>query len=363
MNIGILFGTRPEIIKLAPVYKELQNRAIPTTVIHTGQHEELASSMLDLFQIKVDYNLKSMHHAPGLAALTEYLLHHLSKLLRTIKLDALIVQGDTTSAYVGALAAFYLKIPVYHVEAGLRSFDMHNPFPEELNRKQISAIATHHFAPTTQAIHNLVNEGISEDAITLTGNTVVDALKTIRALSNYQNSTPSLLSSISQEDKLVLLTLHRRENIGKPFIQVLKAIHQLLVVEPNIIVLFPAHPNPKLQESIEAFSVNNERFKILSPLGYVEFQHLLDRCDLILTDSGGLQEEAAALGKKLLVLRTKTERQELLDSDFTELLGTDPKKIVEATHRVLSNASKKMPLSVYGDGNTAKKIVDHLLTR
>lgn len=360
-KIIVAFGTRPEIIKLAPVIKELERSKIFNIIkVHTGQHDELAESMLDIFGIAIDHDLKSMTSASDLFELTEFLLPKLRDLYLTETPDAVIVQGDTTSAYLSALAAFYLKIPVYHVEAGLRSFDNYNPFPEELNRKQISTIASLHFAPTHFAVKNLLNEGIERSKIFLSGNTVIDALFELKGSEKFKSSKPRLLDSIKQDQELILVTAHRRENHGKPLSNIMDALIQLLEANESRIIVFPVHPNPEVKIVINDKSYRNDRLMIIEPLDYYSFHHILERADLVLTDSGGIQEEAAALGKNLLVLRKTTERQELLDSGFTKLVGSDTSSIRNESNYLLENKKIKDSFNPYGEGDAAAKIVEYI---
>lgn len=362
-KILVAFGTRPEIIKLAPVIHELKKSPLFEVVtLHTGQHDELAQTMLNIFNIVPDYDFKSMSSTSDLFDLSQFLLPKLKQLLLAENPDALIVQGDTTSAYLSALSAFYLNIPVYHVEAGLRSFDNTNPFPEEMNRKQISAIASLHFAPTSVAKQNLLNEGIDSSTVFETGNTVIDALLQIKESEPFSSLKPLILNKITDEQTLIVVTVHRRENLGKPLHRILEALIKILNNDESRIILFPAHPNPKLQKVLHSDKYNHNRLKIIDPLDYLSFHHVLERSDLILTDSGGLQEEAAALCKRMLVLRNTTERQELIENGFTKLVGSNEEKIISETELALKSDIQKTVSNPYGDGKSAKKIVEAILT-
>lgn len=363
-KVIVAFGTRPEIIKLAPVIQELKKtNAFDVVTLHTGQHDELAENMLNLFKIVPNHDFKSMSSASNLFELTEFLLPKLKTLYTAENPDAIIVQGDTTTSYLSALAAFYLHIPVYHVEAGLRSFDNLNPFPEEVNRKQISTIASLHFAPTTLAQQNLLNEGIDKSTIFETGNTVIDALYQIKKSDKFNASRPDLLNGLAPDQKLILVTVHRRENQGEPLIDIMNALIEILNADDSRVIIFPAHPNPKVREVLNETKFKHERLKIIEPLDYLSFHHVLERSDLVLTDSGGIQEEAAASGKKMLVLRKTTERQELIESGFTKLVGSDTELIVTETESMFNNMEEKRSFNPYGDGNAAKKIVDIILSR
>lgn len=357
-KILVAFGTRPEVIKLAPVIKALQQNSFEVKVVHTGQHKELADDMLKLFNITPDYNLHSMRVEQDLFNLSTFLLTSLQKVFTADKPDAVIVQGDTTSGYISSLAAFYLHIPVFHVEAGLRSFDLKNPFPEEMNRKQISTIANLHFAPTEIAQQNLLNEGISESSIYLTGNTVIDALFQIKSSDQFKNNKPSVLNKIPPDKKLILLTAHRRENHGAPLLQIMKGVIQILESNKDAFVLFPAHPSPNVQQVVHNKEFAHPRLLVVEPLGYLEFHHILEHCTVILTDSGGIQEEAAALNKKMLVLRSTTERQELVESGFTKLVGFNSELIAIETERLLTTSNISNYKNPYGEGNSSTKIID-----
>ena len=358
-KIVVAFGTRPEIIKLAPLINELESAGKLNVVkVHTGQHDELAVDMLNVFGISPDHNLKSMASTSDLFELTEFLLPKLKKLFTVEKPDAVVVQGDTTSSYLSALAAFYLQIPVYHVEAGLRSFDNYNPFPEEMNRKQISSIASLHFAPTDIAVQNLIDEGIQGSSVYNTGNTVIDALHQIRKTDLFTTSKPNILSEFDPSQKLILVTTHRRENLGEPLHSIMKGLVEILEADHSRIILLPGHPNPKVQEILNSTEFQHKRLRIIDPMDYLTFQHVLERADLVLTDSGGIQEEAAALGKKLLVLRKTTERQELVKSGYTNLVGSDSALISREAGKMLSNSDSEIAYNPYGTGDASKKIAE-----
>ncbi|XWN38229.1 MAG: UDP-N-acetylglucosamine 2-epimerase (non-hydrolyzing) [Balneola sp.] len=358
-KIVVAFGTRPEIIKLAPLIQELETADnFNVLKVHTGQHDELAVDMLNVFGIVPDQNLKSMTSVSDLFELTEFLLPKLKQLFSSENPDAVIVQGDTTSAYLSSLAAFYLKIPVFHVEAGLRSFDNYNPFPEEVNRKQISTMASLHFAPTDISVQNLLREGIHESSVFNTGNTVIDALHHIRKTSHFRSSKPDVLKEVELSQKLILVTTHRRENLGKPLISILKGLIKILESDQSRLIMLPGHPNPKIQEILRSDEFRNKRLRIIDPMDYLSFQHLLERADLVLTDSGGIQEEAAALGKKLLVLRKTTERQELTESGYTKLVGSDSALISREADRKLKHSDSDMVYNPYGNGDSSKKITE-----
>lgn len=351
----IAFGTRPEIIKLAPVILSLKDD-FDLKLVHTGQHRELAEPMLSLFGISPDIDLEIMKPNQDLFSLTSALLPKLSSVLGEYQPDHVLVQGDTSTSFLTALAAFYKRIPVSHVEAGLRSHDLYNPFPEEMNRKQISQIARFHFAPTALNKTDLLSEGISEKQIFVTGNTVVDALNLIISSDEFIQATPDILSKIKEDEKLIVLTAHRRENHGAPLVQVFEAIEELLDSRPDIKVIFPIHPNPNVKEALEKSGIHNSRLIQTQAMDYLPFLHVLKRADLILTDSGGIQEEAAVLGKPVLVLRNETERQELIEAGLGELTGTDKSKIVNRTKALLDSGIKHGSSIIFGDGTAAEKI-------
>lgn len=356
-KIVLTFGTRPEIIKLAPLIQPLRDAGFNLKILHTGQHKDLAYPMLSVFGIKPDADLNIMRDGQNLFDLTASIVPAAGAYLKQEKPDFVIVQGDTSTAYLTALAAFYLKIPVLHVEAGLRSHNLHNPFPEELNRKLISQIAQIHFAPTALNRQNLLNENVKEKSIHVTGNTIIDALQMVTERKEFKNLKPSILSQIPDESKLLLLTAHRRENHGKPLQNILEAVQQLLKTHPDLYAVFPAHPNPAVQEIVKTTAFG-DRFLCSSPFSYLEFLHLIQRSDLILTDSGGIQEEAAASGKPVVVLRNETERQELIDLKLGVLAGSDIPKIIQSSELYLNEKVSFNSNSVYGDGNAAQKITE-----
>lgn len=361
-HVLIAFGTRPEIIKLAPVIRTLREEA-KITVLHTGQHRDLAEPLFSLFDIKPDVKLDIMQPGQDLFDLTASILPKIKRVLEKITPDYVMVQGDTTTSYLTALASFYLKIPVLHVEAGLRSHDPYYPFPEEMNRKQITHLARFHFAPTELNKSNLLREGIDESQISITGNTVIDALNIIRNTEQYPVNIPEILKAVNSSQKLIVLTAHRRENHGKPLLDIFEAIKSLLESHPDLVVIFPAHPNPKVQEAVQQANISEKRFIKTESLDYLPFLHVLERADLILSDSGGIQEEAAALGKRVLVLRNETERQELIDAGIGVLAGTNKSKIIEHTERILYAKKSTLISDLFGDGKAAQKIKKVLLNQ
>lgn len=355
-KILIAFGTRPEIIKLAPVIKALSGGKFKITLLHTGQHHELIEPMLTIFNLRPDINLNVMKAGQDLFDLTETLTKKIKDVLVTEEPDYVIVHGDTTSAFTAALSAFYMKIPVIHVEAGLRTHSRYYPFPEEMNRRMISQLTDIHFAPTHLNKKNLLDEGIAEDLIYVTGNTVIDALQLIRGSALFSESKPEILEEIKPEHQLIVLTAHRRENHGKPFTDILGAVQKMVAENAKLQVIFPAHPNPAVQQAITDSDIQSSQFHVTKAFSYLSFLHLLIRADLILTDSGGIQEEAATLGKPVLVLRNETERQELIDSGLGKLVGTDPQKIITSSEYYLSKQVKINTQTLYGDGTASQKI-------
>ncbi|WP_340103232.1 non-hydrolyzing UDP-N-acetylglucosamine 2-epimerase [Rhodohalobacter sp. 8-1] len=353
--ITILFGTRPEAIKLAPIILELKKQNIPYRVIHTGQHLELAEQILSAFDITPDHRLKLMTEAQQPLDLLQKLLSTLPDLIAPDHTGLLIVQGDTTSALAGALTAHHQKVKVAHLEAGLRSYDRMQPFPEESNRTLISHLADLHFAPTAGARHNLLAENIDPDTIHVTGNSVVDALHFIL---DQAFVTPGEIRQKydAGEGKLILLTTHRRENFGKPLEEIFGAIRDIAEEHPEYTILLPSHPNPNVQQAVKALR-QIPNIHVIDPLTYEEFVPLMAAADLILTDSGGIQEEAPALGTPVFVLRNKTERPELLDSGAGKLIGTNKARIIEEVTSHFRRHQANERLEVFGDGHTAERVV------
>jgi len=354
-KISILLGTRPEAIKLAPLILKLKELGTPPIVVHTGQHADLADDILDYFGIEPDVNLKIMQKSQSPVYVLQRLLSELPDLFNQLKPDWMVVQGDTTSALAGAQAAFLQKIPVAHVEAGLRSYDLHQPFPEEMNRRLISHLASMHFAPTRHAKENLQNENIDGNSILITGNTVVDALKII--LHDHRKHTKEIRKnySVSKDKKMILLTTHRRENYGLAQKKIFRAILTLADMHPEYIFIYPVHPNPSISQNLDMIQ-NHSQIHIIKPVDYFNFIPLMAAADLILTDSGGIQEEAPALGIPVLVLRNKTERPELIEDGAGVLVGSNEKRIIENTERILNQNSKSEIKALFGDGKASHRI-------
>ena len=361
-----VIGTRPEAIKLAPVVLECQQRKdIQTVVCSTGQHKELLDSAFEQWHLVPDIELAVMESGQGLNQMVSKLLGQLDKVLSDVNPDCVVVQGDTSSCLAGALAAFQCEIPVFHVEAGLRTYDKTAPFPEELNRQLVSRIADVHFAPTEKNKAALLKEGIPETDIVVTGNTVIDAL-----IMCQKNMTPDTNTEIQKlrrlyepEKKLLLVTGHRRENMGAGFSELIEALREL-ATDPSLQVIYPLHPNPEVREPMLQALGNIEGIFLIEPLGYEAFVWLMSMSFIIISDSGGVQEEAPSLNKPVLVLRQQTERQEAVEAGTVKLIGTNKEAIVERVRELLVNEGSYMEMTQktnpYGDGKASKRIVDFL---
>lgn len=368
LRVMTVFGTRPEAIKMAPVVLELKKHTdfIEPIVAVTAQHREMLDQVLALFALKPDYDLDIMAAGQTLYDITGRSLTGLKTVLEEAKPDIVLVHGDTTTTFVGALASFYSQIPVGHVEAGLRTGRKDSPFPEEMNRRLTGAIADWHFAPTTTAEANLLAENVKPETIFVTGNTVIDALKaTVKT--DYQFTDPVLAAAIDRGRRLVLVTTHRRENLGEPMRHVYQALRQLLEAHDDIEIIFPVHRNPKVREVVEAELGGLDRVNLIEPLDYEPFANLMARASLVMTDSGGIQEEAPALGKPVLVLRDTTERPEAVDAGTVALVGTGREAVFDTAHKLLSDKAAYGAMSEacnpYGDGLASERIVAFLLQR
>jgi len=363
-KILTIFGTRPEAIKLAPVIKELERRndVFVSKVCVTAQHREMLDPFLQLFGINPDWDLNIMQPNQSLFDVTAKALVKLKEVLEKEKPDLVLVQGDTTTTFTAALAAYYLKIKVGHVEAGLRTLDKYNPFPEELNRRLVGHIADLHFAPTKRAKENLLSEGIPESSIFVTGNTVVDALFMILARTTSEDYLPKALSQ--PDRKLILVTAHRRESFGEGIANICLALKEIVKRVPDVEIVYPVHLNPNVREPVYRMLGGVERVHLIEPLDYIPFVHLMKASYLILTDSGGIQEEAPSLGKPVLVLRNITERPEAVEAGAAKLVGTDPQRIVVETLRLLQDPSEYSKMAnvpnPFGDGRAALRIADIL---
>ncbi len=374
IKVLIAFGTRPEAIKMAPVIKqfELNNESFETIVCVTAQHREMLDQVLNLFEIKHQYDLDLMTDNQTLHSLTSKVLLGITEVMEKEKPNLILVQGDTTTTFIASLAAFYLKIKVAHIEAGLRTQDKYSPFPEEINRCLTSHLADYHFAPTEEAKNNLLNEGIPESSIYVTGNTVIDALKWVIKKHNETSSgekwSDFFLSqyniSLSNPPKTILVTGHRRESFGEGFKNICSALKQLAENNPDIQIIYPVHLNPNVQNPVYSILGNVKNVHLIQPLDYEPFIFLMNKSYLILTDSGVIQEEAPSLGKPVLVMRDTTERPEGVKVGTAKLVGTDSKHIVNETEKLLYDKVEygKMAKAVspYGNGNSSERIVDLL---
>lgn len=367
IKVLTVFGTRPEAIKMAPVVQLLAEKAeFELQVCVTGQHREMLDQVLSLFEIKPDVDLNLMQPNQKLAHLTSEILTNMDPVFNDFQPDWVLVQGDTTTAMTAALGAFYRQYRVGHVEAGLRTFDKWQPFPEEINRRIISSIADLNFAPTEWSRNNLVREGVPEDHILVTGNTVVDALQTIvnrPAPEEFHQLMKSM--QLSPDGDLVLVTAHRRENFGQPLVQVCEAILELANhFGEKVHFVYPVHRNPNVSEPVHRILGNKTNIHLLEPLEYLPLVHLLKQARLVLTDSGGIQEEAVSLRKPTLVLREKTERPEGLESGILQLVGTNRAAIVEEAIKILDgsdDAGLRSYRNPFGDGQAARRIVEAIL--
>ena len=380
-KIMLVFGTRPEAIKMAPLVKEFQQypESFQTLVCVTGQHREMLDQVLRIFDIVPDFDLDIMKHGQDLYDVTSRVLLGMRDVLTAARPDVVLVHGDTTTSTAAALAAFYQQIPVGHVEAGLRTHNVYSPWPEEMNRQITTRIASYHFAPTPLSRKNLLQEGIADESITVTGNTVIDALRwvvdKIRKDSSLNLELAVQLKAIGYDVKrlasprrLVLITGHRRENFGEGFLNICQAIKDLTVRYPEVDFVFPMHPNPNVRQPIrevfgEKLSDKGNMF-FIEPLEYLSFVYLMEKASIVLTDSGGIQEEAPGLGKPVLVMRDTTERPEALEAGTVKLVGTSRDTIVNELSRLLDDPAsyEKMSkaLNPYGDGKACGRIVERL---
>ena len=366
-KVLIVFGTRPEAIKLVPIIKELEQRPerFSSVVCVTGQHRYLLDQVLNVFEIKPLHDLSIMTEDQSLFDITTQGLLGVQKVLELERPDILLVQGDTTTAFTSALAAFYLGIPIGHVEAGLRTWNKHHPFPEEINRRLTSHLADWHFAPTAGSRENLLAEGIADNTIFVTGNTVVDALLlAMERLSSHVMTIPSEILLLIERKKLVLVTGHRRESFGEGLRNICEALREIVRRHPDTIVVYPVHLNPNVRGPVNSLLGETERVFLLEPLDYLSFVYLLQKAYLILTDSGGIQEEAPSLGKPVLVMREVTERPEGVEAGTVRVVGTDAATIVNETERLLLDPTEYLKMArshnPYGDGQAASRILQIL---
>ncbi len=359
IKIMTVFGTRPEAIKMAPLVLELKKHPeIETITTVTAQHREMLDQVLDIFKITPDYDLNIMHRGQTLTDITVEVLNQLRDVLQKEKPDMILTHGDTTTTFAASLAAFYEKIAIGHVEAGLRTWNKYSPYPEEMNRQMTDALSDLYFAPTEQSKQNLLKENHPEKEIFVTGNTAIDALKqTVQE--DYHHD---VLDEIDSENKVILVTMHRRENQGQPMHQVFKAIRKVVDQEPNVEVIYPVHLSPAVQKAAHEELGGDPRIHLIDPLDVVDFHNLAAKSDFIMTDSGGVQEEAPALGKPVLVLRDTTERPEGIKAGTLKLVGTDPKNVEKWMNKLLHDQAIYDEMSharnPYGDGEASRRIVE-----
>jgi UDP-N-acetylglucosamine 2-epimerase len=365
-QVMAVFGTRPDAIKMAPVVLALRDDPrFQVRVVVTGQHREMLDQVLQLFQIMPDEDLDVMTPHQTLAQITTRALEGLDQVLQRYRPDVVLAQGDTTTTFVAALAAFYHKIPFGHVEAGLRTYDKYHPFPEELNRRLTAPLADFHFAPTERARQNLLREAIPPERIWVTGNTGIDAVLWV-ARQPFEPAEPALHRFLAHTGRRLLVTTHRRENWGEPMHQIAQAVCDLLNALPDLLVLLPMHRNPRVREVLHGVLGDHPRVLLTEPLDYAPFVHAMRHATLILTDSGGVQEEAPAFGKPILVLRTTTERPEGVEAGTAKLVGTERERIRNEALHLLTDpdayAQMARAVNPYGDGHAAERIREILAT-
>ena len=363
IKVMTIFGTRPEAIKMAPLVKELEERKeIKSVVCVTAQHREMLDQVLEVFKIKPDYDLNIMKQGQILSEITSRVLLGLEEVIKKEQPNIILVHGDTTTTFAGALAAFYNQVDIGHVEAGLRTWNKYSPFPEEMNRQMVDRMTDLYFAPTEVSKNNLLMENIDESKIYVTGNTAIDAMKTT-VMDNYSHEVLDWVGN----DRLILLTAHRRENLGEPMRHIFRAIKRIVLEYPNVKVVYPIHLNPKVRSVANEVFKDCDRVKLIEPLEVFDFHNFLSRSYLILTDSGGIQEEAPSLGKPVLVMRDTTERPEGIEAGTLKLVGTDEDVIYEETKKLLTDKEENEKMSKasnpYGDGHASKYIVDAIIER
>ena len=368
LRLMTVFGTRPEAIKMCPLVLEMYKypEYIEPIVAVTAQHREMLDQVLELFHIKPDYDLNIMASGQTLYDITTRALNGLKEVIEEAKPDMVLVHGDTTTTFAGALAAFYAQVPVGHVEAGLRTGNKYSPYPEEMNRKLTGSIADMHFAPTSTSKENLLKENVNPEAIMVTGNTVIDALQTT-VKANYEFADAEFNKIFARGNRLILMTTHRRENLGEPMRNVYKALRKVLETHADVEAIFPVHKNPKVREIVQEELGGLERVHLIEPMDYEPFANLMGKVDIVLTDSGGIQEEAPALGKPVLVLRDTTERPEAVDAGTVKLVGTGYEDVLRETNLLLDDPAhyQKMAEAAnpYGDGKACERIIRAILQK
>lgn len=364
IKVMSIFGTRPEAIKMAPLVKELEKREeIESIVCVTAQHREMLDQVLDKFNIKPNYDLNIMKQGQTLSEITSRALLGLESVIKESNPDIILVHGDTTTTFAGSLAAFYNQVDIGHVEAGLRTDDKYSPFPEEMNRQMVDCMTDMFFAPTEISKANLLKENIDEDKIYITGNTAIDAMST----TIKEDYTHKELEWIKDNERLILLTAHRRENLGEPMRNIFKAVKRIVDEFSDVKVIYPIHKNPKVREVANEIFGNNDKVKLIEPLEVFDFHNFQNKSYIILTDSGGIQEEAPSLGKPVLVLRDTTERPEGISAGTLKLVGTDEEIIYNETKKLLVDLKEYEKMSKasnpYGDGHASERIVDAIIEK
>ena len=363
IKVMTIFGTRPEAIKMAPLVKELKSRSeIETTICVTAQHREMLDQVLNTFNIVPDYDLNIMKQGQTLGDITSRVLTEIDSVIKEVKPDIILVHGDTTTTFAGALAAFYNQVSIGHVEAGLRTYDKYSPYPEEMNRQMVSCLADMHFAPTLLSKQNLLNEGKDEKNIYVTGNTAIDAMK-MTVSKDYTNETLDWV----KDYRMILLTAHRRENLGDPMYNIFRAVKRIVDEFDDVKVVYPIHLNPKVRQIANEVFGDNDKVRLIEPLEVFDFHNFQNKSYIILTDSGGIQEEAPSLGKPVLVLRDTTERPEGIEAGTLKLAGTDEETIYQMTKELLTNKEEYDKMShasnPYGDGEASRRIVDAIINK
>ncbi|MBR6523120.1 MAG: UDP-N-acetylglucosamine 2-epimerase (non-hydrolyzing) [Clostridia bacterium] len=365
LKVMTVFGTRPEAIKMAPLVLELEkNPNTESIVCLTAQHRQMLDMVMDMFKIKADYDLNIMRERQTLSGITTLALNGLDEVMKEAQPDIVLVHGDTSTTFAGSLAAFYNQIKVGHVEAGLRTYDKYSPFPEEMNRKLTGAIADIHFSPTISNKNNLLKESVDENTIYITGNTVIDATK-YTVSDSYVFKNEEIRKTNFESRRVILVTAHRRENLGEPLKNICNAVRALADKYEDVEIIYPVHLNPAVRETVFSILGNHDRIHLIDPVDVDELHNLMKRCYMVMTDSGGLQEEAPALGKPVLVLRTETERPEAIAAGTAKLAGCDEKVILDMASTLLSDKSAYDEMAhaanPYGDGTASERIVNCLL--
>lgn len=366
INLTLIFGTRPETIKMFPIISEIKKypHLIDFKIVVTGQHREMLDQMLEIFKIIPDYDLDIMEQVQSLSQITKNSLIGIERILKKERPNMVLVQGDTTTTFAGALAAFYQKIKIGHIEAGLRTNNKYYPFPEEINRHLTSVLADLHFAPTAQSCKNLISEGVKREDIFICGNTVIDSLF-LMIKKNHIFTEPLLRDKKIFEKKIILVTVHRRENWGEPLKNICQALIKLLDEHSDLFVIIPLHKNPEIRKTVNHILKDRRDILLLDTLDYGDMINLIAKIYIILTDSGGIQEEAPSLGKPIFVLRDETERPEAVEAGVVKLIGTNKERIVSEVNIILTNKDKYMEMTKrinpYGDGKASKRIIKKIL--